>query len=125
MLIVVIFAILSNLAVVEIEWRKRMALKGKRRRVEPMLNHIKRGMLQFFENNDLNRRVLEITDIRILDDKQGYLEFEVTLNWPGLLIGKGGWTIDALIEYLKEYLSKEQVVIKIKESKLWKYTTEF
>jgi len=50
-------------------------------------------------------------------DKQ-VIEMWVTLARPGILIGKGGRTINALMEYLSD--AEYDVKILIKESNLWR-----
>lgn len=78
---------------------------------------VRRRMSQFFVNEDINRSVLEITDVDVKIKKKLVI-VTVTLGRPGLLIGKMGRTIDALTEYLKKILERD-VEILIKESKLW------
>lgn len=48
----------------------------------------------------------------------------ITLERPGILIGKGGRTIDSLKEYLNNIFKDkfDEVKIDIKESKLWWHT---
>lgn len=59
---------------------------------------------------------LGITDIQF-EFKPEVIEMTITLERPGLLIGKGGRTIDGVTEFL----SKKDTPVKIKiiESKLW------
>lgn len=78
---------------------------------------VRRLINQFFENEDIYRPRLEITDV-VVKNKKLFIEITITLVRPGLLIGKQGRTIDALKEYLEKLLEKF-VEIKIKESKIW------
>lgn len=78
---------------------------------------VRRLINQFFINEDIYRSSLEITDA-VVKNKFDYVHVCITLQRPGILIGKGGKTIDGLKKYLQEILKKD-VVIDIKESKLW------
>lgn len=86
---------------------------------------LKRKFRAFFEGWETNDEAvvqipverLGVTNIEMIKSK-GNIELEVTLERPGLLIGKGGSTIDALQKYLSEV--DNPVVIKIVESKLWR-----
>lgn len=78
---------------------------------------IRRLILQFFQNNKINRFVLGITDIKTKINKKR-ITIIITLERPGLLIGKGGETIDSLQNYLNRILNRD-VKFLIKESKLW------
>lgn len=61
---------------------------------------------------------MEITDLQFAFKENGLIELTVTLGRPGLLIGKGGRTIDALEEYLSD--ADNKVKILIIESTLWR-----
>jgi predicted RNA-binding protein YlqC (UPF0109 family) len=91
------------------------------------INRIKSLFRAFFEGWDgngtdakttLKVSQLEITnlDFKITDEK---LTLTVTLGRPGLLIGKGGSTIDALAKFLST--GSLPVDIRIIESKLWHF----
>lgn len=56
-----------------------------------------------------------ITDLKFKFDKNNFLTVEIVLLRPGILIGKGGRTINTL----SNYLSKHDMKITITESKLW------
>lgn len=61
---------------------------------------------------------LEITDLSfVFGEKE--IEMTITLCRPGLLIGKGGRTIDALEEFFNSDKEKP-IKIKIVESNLWR-----
>ena len=49
-----------------------------------------------------------------------YINITITLDRPGLLIGKAGSTYDLLLKYLEDTLSSK-IHIHIIESKLWNY----
>jgi len=55
------------------------------------------------------------------DFKESLMVVTITLERPGILIGKAGTTIDGLIEYLNKG-EKEKTEIKIIESNLWNYS---
>jgi len=78
---------------------------------------------RFFNNNGIIRSQMEITDISTKKIKE-ILLITITLNRPGLLIGKAGERIDALEKYLKEYFEKA-VKIHIEESRLWDYNFNY
>lgn len=89
------------------------------------INRIKSLFRAFFEGWDGNGidaqtplvvSQLEITNLEF-DFKPKKLILTVTLGRPGLLIGKGGRTIDALAEWLSD--ENQKVEIRIKESTLW------
>lgn len=67
-------------------------------------------------------RNFEITDISFLEYPHK-VEMLITLARPGILIGIGGRTIDAIKYYLNNVHSKDfdnkPILINIKESKLW------
>ena len=77
----------------------------------------------FFDDNDNlpNLISLGITNLKFRKIKN-QIEITITLERPGLLIGKGGSTINKLSEFLsncpRDYLP---VKINIIESKLWRY----
>ena len=94
---------------------ERKKRKQELRSITP--KKVRRLINQFFENESIVRQSLEITDV-VVKNKRSYVEVTITLGRPGLLIGKGGSTIDALILYLERVLEKK-FEIKIIESKLW------
>lgn len=58
-----------------------------------------------------------ITNMEFFQFDEG-IAFRITLERPGLLIGKAGRVIDAIQKYLSDEL-EESVKIYIVESKLW------
>jgi hypothetical protein len=71
----------------------------------------------------INVSTMEITNLEFNFLPKGnadkhFIEMWVTLGRPGILIGKGGKTINALIEYLSD--AEYEVRILIKESNLWR-----
>ena len=83
---------------------------------------IKHSIARYFEedfdgNGFYSVSQLGITDIIIkIEDK--VITIDITLERPGLLIGKAGRTIDGLTAYL-ERLHEKKIKIKIHESVLW------
>lgn len=61
---------------------------------------------------------LQITNIQV-EIKEKLIIITVTLERPGLLIGKGGKDIDAISKRINEWLDKS-VKIEIKESNIWR-----
>lgn len=86
---------------------------------------LKTNFRWFFEGYDyMDEPVIDIpipkfgiTNLRFREFKDKIV-FEITLERPGILIGKGGRCINSLTEHLTERMSKK-VEILIKESKLW------
>lgn len=71
----------------------------------------------FFEENNFSRQSFEITNVEPEDTKDA-VNVTITLGRPGLLIGKGGRTMDLLKEHLTKCFQKEAKIFII-ESKLW------
>ena len=91
--------------------------KRKKQLYTPTPQKVRRYINMHFENEAIQRSLMEITDIKV-KKKKFFLEITITLVRPGLLIGKGGRTIDGLKKYLEKLLDVF-VEIKVKESKLW------
>ncbi len=72
----------------------------------------------FFEENDLSRHLFEISDIKT-EDESNTVIVTITLGRPGVLIGKGGRTIDSLKEHLTKHFQKN-TEIRIIETTLWR-----
>lgn len=68
---------------------------------------------------NLSTATLGITNLRYRQFKN-HLLIEITLQRPGLLIGKGGRTIDKFTEYLTDVLDTK-ITLSIVESRLWGY----
>lgn len=93
-------------------YKKYLANKLERQK------RVRRAIGFYFDEHDIYRSVLEITDIQS-KFKSNEIIITITLGRPGLLIGKGGKDIDKLTKYLTRRFDKE-VQIKIIESKLWR-----
>ena len=93
--------------------------KKKRVREAYLQRSVRRSIRTFFEGADLNVSILSmgITDVSVKLGKEK-IEIVIVLERPGLLIGKGGKTIDALEQHLKDGYQTD-VLIGVKESKLW------
>ncbi|MDA3780330.1 MAG: KH domain-containing protein [Bacteroidales bacterium] len=65
-------------------------------------------------------RNFEITDLKFSFDQRKMI-ITIVLGRPGILIGKGGKTIDSLKEYINGMFKEEfdEVKLNIQESKLW------
>jgi ribosomal protein S3 len=97
-----------------------MKLFRKKAKFQPWTRErsVKRSINWFFQNEGINRSSLEITNITVKETKKDRLIINITLQRPGLLIGKEGKTINALEKYL-EMLYETRITILIHESKLW------
>ena len=83
------------------------------------LKEIKSTMTTFFDgDHEAHILSLGVTGIN-LQFKDDKILVDITLERPGLLIGKSGSSIKKLIEILSKALKKE-VKVNIIESKLWK-----
>jgi len=84
-----------------------------------------RGYFEGYFGTDVPECPHRLTDFGITNlmfrDRKTFVEIEVTLERPGLLIGKGGTVIDGLQAYLTLFHNKT-VKIHIVESKLWRHT---
>lgn len=84
---------------------------------EKLNKQVKISLQMFFDSQNIIRHTLEITDVEI-KDLNTTLDITITLARPGILIGKGGQTVTALVEYLETWF-KKSVKLNIIESKLW------
>lgn len=66
------------------------------------------------------------TDVKVFDYKSKFI-LQITTQRPGILIGKGGHTIDALKGFLNNGQFSKPIEIDLKESKMWHklYDAEF
>ena len=104
-----------------IEVLQGLALAKKR---EGLLNKAKRSMAWYWQEQGMTRHMLLITDVSLtLGEKEHILT--ITLERPGLLIGKAGRDIDALRDRLTSGLG-HPIKIHIVEDKQWAgiYTEE-
>ena len=90
--------------------------KKREKKRQKFLKEIRRCMVAYWQREDHSRVSLGITDIDFKN--KDVLEIIVTLERPGLLIGKAGRDINALTESLKKCFNKE-VKILIVEDKTW------
>lgn len=90
----------------------------KKRQLKSLFRSYFEGVGDYVEPIDaLSIFSLGITDIQF-EFKPDVIEMIITLERPGLLIGKGGRTIDGVTEFLSK--NDTPVKIKIIESKLWR-----
>lgn len=89
------------------------------------IKELKNRFRIFFEGNGFSFNIntisilsMGITDLQFAFKNANLIELTVTLERPGLLIGKGGSTIDALEQYLSN--DETKVKILIIESTLWR-----
>lgn len=89
-----------------------------------MLQTVKRHFRWFFEGNEcfdpiipIQIHNLMITNFEV-EKTSNVINITITLERPGILIGKGGITIDSLKKYLENQI-QIPVTIKIKESRMW------
>ena len=76
----------------------------------------------FLTENDMSHVLSIITDVKVIKKKSETLLI-ITLHRPGLLIGKGGRSIDKLQEFLRNE-TNENLFINIKEENLWHRNTK-
>lgn len=85
--------------------------------MKKLLNLAKRSMIWFWEDKEISRERLCITNVSIEPGKEEYI-LTITLERPGYIIGKGGKDINALTERLTKDL-KHPVKIVLIEDKQW------
>ncbi len=78
---------------------------------------VKLWFQQYFEDNDLHIGIWQLHHVGVITRKSDVV-VNITLGRPGLLIGKGGRTIDEITKGLSVWLEKP-VKIKIKEHSVW------
>lgn len=78
---------------------------------------IKYWFQQYFEDNNLPYGTWQLHHIGVVTRKSNIV-VTITLGRPGLLIGKGGQTIDEITKRLSDWLEKP-VKIKINEYSVW------
>lgn len=78
---------------------------------------VKYWFQQYFEDNDLYSGVWQLHHIGVVTSKSDIV-VTITLGRPGLLIGRGGQTIDEITKRLSDWLEKP-VKIKINEYNVW------
>ena len=78
---------------------------------------IKYWFQQYFEDNNLPYGTWQLHHIGVVTRKSDIV-VTITLGRPGLLIGKGGETIDEITKHLSDWL-KKPVKIKINEYSVW------
>lgn len=84
---------------------------------EELLKKAKQSMVWHWEERGMSRRMLQITNVSIKLGKEEHI-VTVTLERPGILIGKGGRDINALQERLTSGLG-HPIKIHIIEDKQW------
>lgn len=92
--------------------------KKREKQRQDLLKEIKRGMVSYWETNDMSRIPMGITNVDFKKEKD-ILNITVTLERPGLLIGKTGRNIDGLRKALKKCL-KQKVEVLLIEDKSWR-----
>lgn len=104
-------------------WLISLLTPSYSRREKEMINRFKSYFHIYFEGIDCDDAIdphlistFGITGLRF-EFKDGFLHIWVILERPGLLIGKGGKTIDGL----NKWLESSKMIVHIKESKLWNY----
>lgn len=83
-----------------------------------LLNALKYYMLTFYEETYQSKEVLNITHFNCEETSEKII-FQIVLENPGNLIGKGGDNLNDLTTYLTKRCNK-QVEIEVQESTIWK-----
>lgn len=104
---------------------KQLNPKYTKKQIE-LINKFKSTFRIFFEGGYEYDQVYDvyipltqfgITNLDFSFTKDQKLNVKITLVRPGILIGKGGKTIDSLTNYLKDVCNLNELTIE--ESKLW------
>ena len=93
-----------------------------------LFNRIKTGIQVFFDGSRFNipeaglpsLASMGITDLKMLSMSNSAITIEITLQRPGLLIGKGGSTLDRLRSYLSIMEDGKSIYVEVEESQIWK-----
>lgn len=93
-------------------------IKNNYTRDDELTTRVRRLIYRFTENNGWRIQDFEITHIDAFHNGSN-VEVKITSGRPGILIGKGGRTIDSIKEYLSLNGMGVNVNIRILESKLW------
>lgn len=78
----------------------------------------RRSLSAYFIYNESFSISICFTEVKVFETKDKYT-IQITTHRPGILIGKGGQTIDDLIKWLNEDGFNKLVEIDLKESKMW------
>ena len=97
-----------------IEVTKGLELEKERKE---LLKNAKRTMKFFWEDKKMSRESFLITDVSIKLGEEKHI-LTITLERPGILIGKGGKDINSLTERLTKELG-HPIEIHIIEDKQW------
>ncbi len=80
-------------------------------------DYVPKNIAKIFYRVDFSLSLCRITNISV-KEKRNIVHVNITLERPGMIIGKSGCVIDALTKYLSKELSKE-VKIHLIESEIW------
>jgi len=78
----------------------------------------RKSIANYFYNEDSSGIISHFTDLKVTETKDKFI-VHITTHRPGILIGKGGRTIDSLIEWLNGEGFIKPIEIDLKESKMW------
>lgn len=81
---------------------------------KPFRSHI----YNFFYEEYYDRIITSFTEVKVFRNKGKYI-VQITTHFPGILIGKGGSTIDDLNKWLNNGEFLLPVEIDLRESKMW------
>lgn len=90
-------------------------------------SRIFRRQISYYFYEDFNYDIIStITEVKVFEEKSKFI-LKITTHRPGILIGRGGKTIDALRNWLNNGEFSKPVEIDLQESKLWHklYDAEF
>lgn len=90
-------------------------------------SRIFRRQISYYFYEDFNYDIISnITEVKVFEEKSKFI-LKITTHRPGILIGRGGSTIDALKNWLNNGEFSKPVEIDIQESKMWHklYDAEF
>jgi ribosomal protein S3 len=78
----------------------------------------RRHISNFFYEEYYDRIITSFTEVKVFIKKDKYI-VQITTHSPGILIGKGGSTIDSLKDWLNNGEFFLPVEIRLIESKMW------
>lgn len=81
--------------------------------------NFRQALSVFYNNREYGSNVLNtITDVKVFD-KGDYYSLQITANRPGILIGKQGYFIDEMRDYINDERFDKPIKIDLQESKIW------
>lgn len=86
---------------------------------EKLLKELKFAFRMLLENSEVDINKLIITNFELVESNDIAIIILITLERPGLLIGRAGQLINELTNSLSAWFDNKTIEIKVKESRLW------